>query len=238
MHRFFLGLCLALLVSACGGKIPLQNAPGLTVIEGLNALPPPQRADLVAADRPALVGPLDSIKVDVFNVPELTRELQVDASGYIAMPLIGSIDARGKTADELARFIEGKLRDRFVKNPDVTVNIKSSVSQVVTVDGQVTEPGLYPVTNQSTMLRAIAAAKGLAEFADPRDVVILRTVGGQRMAALYNIEAIRRGIYADPVIYANDEIIVGDSPKSRALKTLIQVTPALAAPLVAIFQRL
>jgi len=208
------------------------------VIEGLNALPPPQRADLVAADRPALVGPLDSIKVDVFNVPELTRELQVDASGYIAMPLIGSIDARGKTADELARFIEGKLRDRFVKNPDVTVNIKSSVSQVVTVDGQVTEPGLYPVTNQSTMLRAIAAAKGLAEFADPRDVVILRTVGGQRMAALYNIEAIRRGIYADPVIYANDEIIVGDSPKSRALKTLIQVTPALAAPLVAIFQRL
>ncbi|MBY0284869.1 MAG: polysaccharide export protein [Sphingomonas sp.] len=238
MRKTIVGLCLVFLVSACGGKIPLQNAPGLTVVEGLNALPPPERADLVAADRPALVGPLDSIKVDVFNVPELTRDLQVDASGYIAMPLIGSIDARGKTAGELARFIETKLRDRFVKNPDVTVNIKSSVSQVVTVDGQVTEPGLYPVTNQSTMLRAIASAKGLAEFADPKDIVILRTVGGQRMAALYNIEAIRRGIYPDPVIYANDEIIVGDSPRSRALKTLIQVTPALAAPLVAVFQRL
>ncbi|WP_204301713.1 SLBB domain-containing protein, partial [Stenotrophomonas maltophilia] len=73
--------------------------------------------------------------------------------------------------------------------PQVVVNIKSSVSQVATVDGQVVEPGLYPVTNQMTLMRVIASAKGLTEFARQEDVVILRTVNGQRMAGLYNIDA-------------------------------------------------
>ena len=78
----------------------------------------------------------------MFGVTELSREMQVDASGRIAMPLIGTLDAGGKTAAELARDIEGALAGRFVRNPDVTVNITSSVSQVVTVDGQVVElPG-------------------------------------------------------------------------------------------------
>ncbi|MCH3162069.1 polysaccharide biosynthesis/export family protein, partial [Listeria monocytogenes] len=79
-------------------------------------------------------------------------EMQVDASGRIAMPLIGTVDARGKTATELADAIEAALRGRYIRNPDVTVNIKSSVSQVVTIDGQVVEPGLYPVTNQMTLV--------------------------------------------------------------------------------------
>ncbi|WP_197708248.1 polysaccharide biosynthesis/export family protein, partial [Escherichia coli] len=89
------------------------------------------------------IGPLDTIQVDVFNVPDLSREMQVDASGRIAMPLVGTVDARGKTAQELAATVETALRGRYVRNPEVTVNIKSSVSQVVTIDGQVVEPGLY-----------------------------------------------------------------------------------------------
>ncbi|PND67790.1 polysaccharide export protein, partial [Escherichia coli] len=86
---------------------------------------------------------MDTIQVDVFNVPDLSREMQVDASGRIAMPLVGTVDARGKTAQELAATVETALRGRYVRNPEVTVNIKSSVSQVVTIDGQVVEPGLY-----------------------------------------------------------------------------------------------
>src|SRR3546814_12026329 len=89
---------------------------------------------------------------------------------------------------------------RYVRNPQVTVNIKSSVSQVVTVDGEVKEPGLYPVTNQMTLMRVIASAKGLSEFAKQEQVVILRTVDNQRMAGLYDISAIRLGAYADPQI--------------------------------------
>ncbi|WP_235199575.1 polysaccharide biosynthesis/export family protein [Sphingomonas sp. RIT328] len=200
------------------------------------ALPAPNRTDLTAADRPSLIGPLDTIQVDVFNVPDLSRELQVDASGRISMPLIGTIDASGKTAGELARLIETSLRGRYVRNPEAIVNIKSSVSQVVTVDGQVVEPGLYPVTNQMTLMRVIASAKGLSEYARQDDVVILRTVNGHKMAGLYNIAEVRRGAYDDPLIYANDVIIVGDSPQRRLFRDFVSLSPLLAGPLIAILQ--
>jgi polysaccharide biosynthesis/export protein len=229
-------LLMAIALSACAHPEPLVSTSRLTVVQDASALPAPGRADLVAADRPALIGPLDTIEVDVFNVPELTREVQVDASGRISMPLVGTVDARGKTAEELAGSIEASLRGRYVRNPQVTINIKSSVSQVVTVDGQVVEPGLYPVTNQMTLMRAIASAKGLGEYARQDDVVILRTVDGRKMAALYNIGAIRRGAYDDPAIYANDVIVVGDSPQRRLFRDFVSLTPIIAAPLIAVLQ--
>lgn len=223
-------------LSACGRREPLVSNGQLTVVENSSRLPAPMRQDLTASDRPALIGPLDTIQVDVFNVPDLSREVQIDASGRISMPLIGTIDARGRTAGELAQSIEAALRGRYVRNPEVTVNIKSSVSQVVTIDGQVVEPGLYPVTNQMTLMRAIASAKGMSEFARQDEVVILRTVGGRKMAGLYDMSAIRRGAYDDPPIYANDVIVVGDSPQRRLFRDVVSLAPLLAAPLIAVLQ--
>jgi polysaccharide biosynthesis/export protein len=236
MRKIGMAFLIASLLSGCGGAPKLESNAHLTVVPGSSDLPAPGRSDLTAADRPALIGPLDTIQVDVFNVPDLSREMQVDASGRIAMPLLGSIDARGKTAAELASTIEAALRAKYVRDPQVTINIKSSVSQVVTIDGQVTEPGLYPVTNQMTLMRVIASAKGLSEFARLDDVVILRTVGGRKMAGLYNIGAIRRGTYDDPPVYANDVVIVGDSPQRRLFRDFVSLSPLLAAPLIAIAQ--
>jgi polysaccharide export outer membrane protein len=236
MRNFLVAAILLCALGGCGSKPPIASSSDLTVVTDAHALPPPVRTDLTAGDRPSLIGPLDTIGVDVFTVPDLNRELQVDASGRIAMPLAGTIDARGKTAEELAKAIEAALKAHYVRDPQVTVNIKSSVSQVVTVDGQVVEPGLYPVTNQMTLMRAIASAKGFAEFAKQSDVVILRTVDGRRMAGLYNVAAIRQGAYADPPVYANDTIVVGDSPTRRLFKDVISLSPLLAAPLIAIVQ--
>lgn len=236
MRKHYIALVIAAALSGCASTRPLSSTERLTVVEGSNMLPPPGRGDLTAADRPALIGPLDTIQVDVFNVPELAREMQVDASGRIAMPLAGTIDARGKTAEELATVIETALRAKYVRSPGVTVNIKSSVSQVVTIDGQVVEPGLYPVTNEMTLMRVIASAKGLAEFARQEDVVILRTVGNRRMAGLYNVAAIRQGAYDDPAVFANDVIVVGDSPQRRLFRDIVSLSPILAAPLIAIVQ--
>lgn len=236
MRKFLIASLMATSMAGCAGTPPPQPSAELTVLQDSQGLPPPNREDLTAADRPALIGPLDTIEVDVFNVPDLSREMQVDASGRISMPLVGTIDARGKTAGELARAIEDALRGRYVRNPEVTINIKSSVSQVVTVDGQVTEPGLYPVTNQMTLMRVIASAKGMSEFAREEQVVILRTVDNQRMAGLYDLGAIRRGAYADPPIYANDVVVVGDSPTRRLFRDVVSLAPLIAAPLVAIIR--
>lgn len=229
-------LCLALAATGCSGPKQLQSTDRLTVVQGSSVLPPPGRSDLIAADRPALIGPLDTIEVNVFGIPDLDRQMQVDASGRIAMPLAGTIDARGKTAEELAGAIELALRARYVRDPQVIVNIKSSVSQVVTVDGSVVEPGLYPVTNQMTLLRAIASAKGFTEFAREKEVVILRTVADKRMAGLYDVSAIRSGVYDDPPVYANDVIVVGDSPQRRLFRDFVSLSPIIAAPLIAVLQ--
>lgn len=236
MRKTCIALCFIALMSGCGSPEPIRSSGQLTVVQDSAELPPPDRSDLTAQDRPALIGPLDTIEVDVFGIPDLRREMQVDASGRIAMPLAGTVDARGKTAEELSSAIEAALRARYVRDPRVTVNIKSSVSQVVTIDGQVVEPGLYPVTNQMTLMRVVASAKGLSEFARQEDVVILRTVGDRRMAGLYNIAAIRRGAYDDPPVYANDVIIVGDSPQRRLFRDVVSLAPLLAAPLIAVLQ--
>jgi polysaccharide export outer membrane protein len=236
MRKFVVSIIIAVGLAGCASTPPPQSSAQLTVIPNSEGLPAPHRSDLAAADRPALIGPLDTIHVDIFNVPELSREIQVDASGRISMPLIGMVDARNKTAEELAQTIQNALQGRYVRNPQVTINIRSSVSQVVTVDGEVKEPGLYPVTNQMTLMRVIASAKGLSEFAKQEEVVILRTVDNQRMAGLYDISAIRRGAYADPLVYANDVVIIGDSPQRRMFRDVISLSPLIVSPLVAILR--
>lgn len=224
----------ALAISGCASK-PIGGADRVRVTQG--ALPPPTRVDVSAADRPYLIGPFDKIKIDVFGVPELSNEMQADASGRISFPLIGAVDAAGSTPAELATIIEQKLRGKFVRNPQVTVNLKETISQVITIDGQVREPGLYPVIGHMSLMRAVATAKGAAEYAKLDDVVVFRTVDNQRMAALYNLTAIRRGAYDDPEVFANDVIIVGDSKARRIFKDALLVLPNFIGPLTAFLYR-
>lgn len=231
---YFLVVLLSL--SACSGQRALGGDAGLVVQSG--PLPAPERSDLVSQDRPYLIGPFDKLTIDVFGIEDLSKkEVQTDAGGRISFPLAGTLEAAGKTPSELEDLIEERLRGKYVRDPQVTVNLKETVSQVITVDGQVKEPGLYPVVGRMTLMRAVATAKGLDEFAKLNDVVVFRTVSGQRMAALYNLEAVRRGAYADPEVFANDVVIVGESKARRIFKDVLQASPLIVTPIVALLQR-
>jgi len=226
----------AVLLCSCAGTTPLGGYSALSVVQQ-GELPPPERTDLFARDRPYLIGPFDKLKIDVFGIEELNqKEVQTDASGRISFPLAGVIEAAGKTPNELAEELETRLAGRFIRNPQVTVNLEETVSQVITVDGEVREPGLYPVIGRMTLMRAVATAKGTAEFAKLDDVVIFRTVNGREMAALYNLKAIRRGAYQDPEVFANDVVVVGDSRARRIFKDFLQASPLLTAPLITLIQ--
>jgi polysaccharide biosynthesis/export protein len=228
------GLILLLSLAACAGSAgkQLKSNASIQVVEG-TSLPNPDRTDLVGEDRPYLIGAFDKLTIDVFGIEELSKkEVQADASGRISFPLAGIIEAAGKTPGELERIIEARLKSRFVRNPQVTVNLKETVSQVITVDGNVKEPGLYPVIGKMTLMRAVATAKGTSENARLDDVVIFRTVKNQNMAAIYNLKAIRRGTYADPEVFANDVVVVGDSASQRFLKGALVALPALANPII------
>lgn len=220
----------AVLLSACAGE-KLVGRPGLTTAVN-SELPPPGAGDLVLQQRSYFVGPLDTVTVDVYGVQELSRTVQVDAGGQLVLPLAGSIPASGKSAEELGRIIEDRLR-KYVRDPQVTVSLKTS-NQIVTVDGQVEKPGLYPVIGRMTLMRAVASAEGMNEYASANHVVVFRRVGGKDYAALYDVRAIRQGLYPDPEIYANDLVYVGESGGRRVFQALVQSSTLLTAPLVAI----
>ena len=222
-------------MASCASK-PLGGDSSVNVVSS-SELPLPGRTDVLSGDRPYLIGPFDKLTIDVFGISELSqREVQTDASGRLSFPLVGTLEVAGRTPAEVEGLIKERLRGSYVRNPQVTVNLRETVSQVITVDGEVREPGLYPVVGRMTLMRAVATAKGTSEFAKLDDVVVFRTVKGQRYAALYNLKAIRRGAYADPEVFANDVVVVGDSPSRRLFRNLIQVAPLLTGPLIVALQ--
>jgi polysaccharide biosynthesis/export protein len=241
--RLFLILLSMSLFGCAGNKTigslagPGGGAAGVQVVQS-GELPLPDRSDLIELNRPYLIGPFDKLTIDVFGIEELSKkEVQTDAGGRISFPLAGIVEAAGRTPGELEQILAERLRGRFVRNPQVTVNLKETVSQVITVDGQVKEPGLYPVIGRMTLMRAVATAKGTADFAKLDDVVVFRTVKSQKMVALYNLKAIRRGYYDDPEVFANDVVVVGDSSARRIFEKALQVVPLLSTPLIYILTR-
>ena len=178
------------------------------------------------------IGPLDTIGVNVFREPDLTfEELKVDSTGNIPFPLIGTIRAAGKTAGELSSELAARLGERYLKNPQVSVLVVSSVSQRVTVDGSVTEPGVYEISGGTTLIEALARAKGPTRVADLDEVVVFRTINGQRTGAIFDLRRIRAGISADPAIVGGDVIVVGYSAVKGGFREFLS-----AAPLLGVFR--
>jgi polysaccharide export outer membrane protein len=235
--RFWIGPALVIgLLSGCTGTPPLRTNENVTVSD-TGVLPPPSRQDLGGQGRPYAIGPFDRLSVEVYGIEDLSRTIQVDASGQIALPLAGQINVGGMTTSELSATIAQRLAGRYVRNPQVTVNMVEAVSQVVTVEGEVQEPGLYPVVGRMTLMRAVARAKGTTEFARLSHVVLFRRVDGQQMAALYDLRSIRAGLYADPEVYANDIVVVGESQARRIFRDVINGSGLITTPIIALLNR-
>lgn len=230
MKLYVLGV--ALCITACSSPALVDN--GAVGIVKTGELPRPTLEDLSRGDRIHLVGPFDRLSVEVFGLPELSREVQVDASGRIALPLAGDLHATGQTPQQLEATIEERLRNNYVKDPRVIVGIVETVSQVVTVSGQVRKPGSYPVAGPMTLVRAIARAEGMTDYAKGSHVVLFRTVNGQQLAILYDVRAIELGAYADPQIYPQDLIVVGESQARRLFPQILQAAGLLLSPVITI----
>lgn len=229
-----IALVTAVAMGGCAPTLALHGGPDVQVLPQ-HDLPLPPDAPRGVAQRPYRIGPFDKLDISVFGVEDLKREIQADASGRVSFPLAGTIEAGGLTPPELATEITRRLKT-FVRDPQVTVNLKDSASSLVTVDGAVREPGLYPVIGRTTLVRAIASAKGLTETADVQHAVIFRTVNGKRYAALYSIRSIREGRYDDPEIFADDVVVVGESASRRFFRDLVAASPLLTAPIIALLR--
>lgn len=190
------------------------------------ALPPPSASDMAQGLDAYRIGPMDKLDVNVFQVKDLTGTVDVDAAGNISLPLIGSVQASGRTSLEVAHEIEERLRAGYIKDPQVTVTLKEAVSQKVTVEGAVEKPGVYPIVGHTTLSTAVALAAGAdPQRANERNVRLIRTVAGKKMQATYNLVAIRKGSTPDPDIYGNDIIVVENSKSRGILRDIATASP-------------
>lgn len=174
------------------------------------------------------IGPFDKLTINVFQVKDLTlEEVQVDASGQILLPLIGSVAAGGKSTSELSQEIASKLAEKYLQNPQVSVLVKEAASQKVAVEGAVIEAGVFQLKGRTSLLQAVAMAKGPNPNADLKHVAVFRDIDGQRMAAVFNLKAIRKGEAEDPQILGNDVVVVNGSALKGGLREVIRSLPAL-----------
>ena len=121
----------------------------------------------------------DRLRIVVFGQEGLTNAYAVDASGFIDMPLIGPVLARGATTDELAGRISAKLRDGFIREPHVAVEIEAY--RPFFILGEVTYPGQYPYVTNMTAETAVAIAGGFTPRAFRRNLIVNRTINGHAM---------------------------------------------------------
>jgi polysaccharide export outer membrane protein len=202
----------ALAVSACaagrGGTVPYEPTE-----------------PVATASQP--IGALDELNISVFQVESLTGEFKVDANGKIDYPLLGEVQAQGRTTEELRQQIATGLSQKYLQSPNVQVAIKERAEQKVTVDGAVTQPGVYVVKGPTTLIQAVAMAKGTTQDANPSRVYVFRTIRGERMAGAFDLKMIRRAQAEDPVIYGNDIVVVDGDNSRQMIQTLLQTIPVL-----------
>ena len=120
------------------------------------------------------IAPMDKLTIKVFKMEDLTGDYDVDLAGNISLPLVGQIQAANLTTAQLDDQLTQKLGDKYLEHPDVSVAIKSSTAHVVTVDGAVKDGGSFPVAGPTSLIRAIAMAKGTTEDANARRVAVFR----------------------------------------------------------------
>ncbi len=165
-----------------------------------------------------VIGPLDTLNIEVFGVPELSSTAQVDSSGNVPVALLGQLHAAGRTTGELSHEIATALDRRYVKHPLVTVTVKDAASQKITVDGEVTAPGVYQITPKTTLTEAVAMAKGPDQVADTGHVAIVRNTDAGRTVQVYDLSDIHDGKVPDPYVRANDEVVVDVSGTRRFVR--------------------
>lgn len=155
------------------------------------------------------VGPNDLLDIEVLELENSKRTVRVNAAGAITLPLIGAVIVAGMTAQQIEGALAVKYGEKYLQNPQISVFVKEFTTERISIDGAVAKPGIYPLTGQITLLRALAIAGGFGMIADPSQVMLFRVnEKGERQVATFDVNLIRAGKGEDPVIKGDDLIVV------------------------------
>jgi polysaccharide export outer membrane protein len=199
----------------------LSVAPSLASAQRTMPLSPaasPARSAGTEADKKALpapplvdseyrLGPGDKLRIEVYKDQQLSQSVQIRPDGKITLPLIGDMEATHRTPIELRDTIATALKE-YVTNPVVTVIVVEAVASQVFVMGEVAKAGPIPLNGPTTILQALAMAGGFREFANTKDVRVLRQTPGGLQTLTFNYKDAVNGDVKPFFLRSGDTVIV------------------------------
>lgn len=223
-------VALLALQTACAGARTVVDRPVMPQAQPIPA------SDVDSAARSLLpragaadqtIVPRDLLDVAVFEAPDLSRVVRVSDDGMISLPLLGPIQAAGRTPRELEVGLQDTLRRSYMRDPRVSVTVKEPAPRPIYVVGEVHQPGAYVASGeeQLTVLRAVAVARGAKPSAAQGRAFILRArVDGEPLQIPINLNEMVRGKAPDLVLIPNDIVYV---PKNAQRAIALGVVDAL-----------
>lgn len=160
------------LLAQAGG--PTANAPG------------------VAVPTDYVIGTEDVLGVVFWRDTDMSGDVTVRPDGKITLPLLGEMQAAGLKPDELKDRVQSAA-GKFINDANVTVVVRQINSRKVFITGEVATPGAYALIGRRTVMQLIAVAGGLTEFADSKNITIMRTEGGQTKSYKFNYRDVAKG---------------------------------------------
>lgn len=180
---------------------------GLTGCATGQAGHPPAPASASSADYNYIVGPGDTLNINVWRNPELSSTVPVRPDGKVSTPLVDELVAQGKTPSQIARDVE-KALGKFVRDPVVTVIVTNFVgpySEQIRVVGEAAKPQFLPYKQKMTVMDVMIAVGGLTDFADGNSATLVRSSDGAKRYSVRLQDLVKRGD-----ISANVEMLPGD----------------------------
>jgi polysaccharide export outer membrane protein len=172
------------------------------------------------------IKPDDILQIVVYQVPDFSRDAQVDVTGAVVLPLLGPIPAAGKTVREFQADLTKRLKAKYLQNPQVAVSVKDAIEMRVTILGEVKKPEVVPIRGNVTLMSLIAESGGFTDLADPTSVLVIRNTETGRTTSRVDATAILSGKALDPPIFGGDTIVVDQSARKTKSRRILDPLPA------------
>jgi len=153
------------------------------------------------------LGAGDKLRIEVYKDPQLSQSVQIRPDGKITLPLVGDMEATGLTPLELRDRIATQLKE-YITNPTVTVIVVEATSAHAYVMGEVAHPGEVSLHGPVTIVQAIAMAGGFKEFANTKEVKVLRPNGSSVQTIHFNYKDVLNGDAKPILLRSGDTVIV------------------------------
>ena len=139
-----------------------------------------------------VIGPDDVLAVVYWKDKDMSAEYRVRPDGRIALPLINEVEAAGLTPDELQKKITEESK-KYLEDANITIVVREINSRRLFITGEVNKPGVYPLTSPTTVMQLISLAGGLREYANSKNITIMRTDGGKQISLKFNYKEVAAG---------------------------------------------